>query len=90
MNPICSEMRAPNNTRDRMSRPKWSVPIQCSMLGGAMRSRKFPLSGSNGAMTPARHASTTTAPTSVAPMTKDLFASNRRRENVQLEGEGRQ
>ena len=34
ISPICSDTRAPINTREKMSSPTSSVPNQCSALGG--------------------------------------------------------
>jgi len=39
------EKRPPSSTRLRVSRPRWSVPNQCSGPGGASRSARFCASG---------------------------------------------
>ncbi len=44
--PTCSERRAPYTTRERVSRPRWSVPIQCAALGGCSRSDRLIAAGS--------------------------------------------
>src|SRR6266545_6942814 len=69
--------------RDNTSRPKASVPSQCTELGGLSCSRKLVSYGSNGAITPARKAiasirTTTTAPAkpSVRLRANDTTAPN--------------
>ena len=45
-----SVMRAPQTTREKMSRPSSSVPIQCSALGGSRRAPRFWPTGDSGAI----------------------------------------
>ncbi|CAM5213712.1 hypothetical protein BTHI11S_01451 [Bosea thiooxidans] len=44
--PIVSEIRVPFSVRDRVERPSWSVPNQCSTPGGRRRWIGFTRTGS--------------------------------------------
>src|SRR6266480_4346647 len=64
--PTIMETRAPKMSRERTSRPRWSVPRRCSALppachaGGRKRSPSVPTSGLWGAMASARIATSAT------------------------------
>ena len=81
-----SVIRAPYSTRENTSRPSSSVPNQCADDGGA-RMAKFCASGLSGAISGAKIAITTQAPTTPRPArasgrrhgTGDTGRSRRRR-----------
>src|ERR1035437_7759261 len=66
-------------TRDSRSRPKWSVPNQCSALGGTSRNRKLLRTGSYGASRLAKHATMSTSSTRPAPTVKERLRASRPR-----------
>src|SRR5262249_15662191 len=60
--PTTMETRAPKISRDRMSRPRWSVPSRCSAVpplcqaGGRKRHARLPTYGTKGASALAKKA----------------------------------
>ena len=73
------EVRAPTISIDRMSRPKWSVPSQCTAEGGCSLSAMASRVTSYGVQAKLVSAATTTTPTSSAPGTSErsLIAATR-------------
>src|SRR5215213_8944133 len=63
LKPTISAVRAPNTSREKMSRPNWSVPSQWTRLGASIMAVKSFSAGSNGAIQsaspPARNITTT-------------------------------
>ena len=75
------ETCAPLTTRDRTSRPTWSVPNQCAALGACSRSKSW-ASGSNGrihgASTATSSQKSTMTPPATASGVRNCFEMRRR------------
>ena len=65
--------RAPWTTREKMSRPNWSVPMMCCADGGCVVLSRSPLTGFAGAIKGAKMADTTTIAINVRPTTVSVF-----------------
>src|SRR5258708_7357635 len=78
MLPTYSEIRAPQITRLRMSRPNSSVPSQWSVLGGSSKCVGFISSGSNGESSGAQTAAMATAASISAPASASRLCISRR------------
>src|SRR5688572_18429859 len=65
--PTSSEMRAPERTRAKMSRPSSSRPNQCAPVGPSSRSASSCAAGSNGDSHGPKSAATTVTSTMAAP-----------------------
>ena len=76
--PACIEMRAPQMTRDRLSRPRSSVPKGCAQLGGFRIVLQLVAFGSAGASHGAASATTTNASTTTVPTTAGGRRARRR------------
>ena len=74
--PILSDTRAPNTTREKMSRPIVSVPNQWSHDGGA-RNSDVRSANSNGAMSGAKMAVSTSSSRKPSPTIASLLREKR-------------
>src|SRR5471030_2368721 len=80
--PAISEVRAPQNRRDKISRPSSSVPSQCRREGALRTAIKSALIGSKGKIHGASNASSAKNSTNTAPITAVLLLMNLR--NIRL------